>query len=362
MEILSARTRPGAWLTLVLILAATAMTACVSAGVQQGNFAVRIDDGALTWIGEPAGIPVWSPIDESIAWGNEDGLFLRALNVAGPRRMSDSPIAGVPAWSPDGKSLAYIDRDRAALVVVAVDSGAQQFTQPLDWRRGANAQFPLLTLGGPAWAPDGSRLAYVCWDGVGDEICLIDSDGTGWRQVTRLERPTAVSEGGAQRSALAASNAGPPAWSPDGNLLAVAAYPERPGGPTGVFLVNPDAGLARRISSLQPNSVISWSPYGGSVIFSAFRRGRSDAFRVVLANYTQQRVTEALPDASRNPAFSPDGARIAVESGGGIVVLGRQGPAQAFRVADLRGSYPAWSPDGTTIALAATIDPISSYN
>ena len=54
--------------------------------------------------------------------------------------------------------------------------------------------------------------------------------------------------------------------------------------------------------------------------------------------------------------------RIAVESGGGIVVLGRQGPAQAFRVADLRGSYPAWSPDGTMIALAATIDPIASYN
>ena len=78
-EEIEPRARPGWWLTLVLILAATTMTACVSAGVQQGVFAVRTDGGALTWIGEPAGVPVWSPIDESIAWGNEDGLFLRAL-------------------------------------------------------------------------------------------------------------------------------------------------------------------------------------------------------------------------------------------------------------------------------------------
>ena len=64
-------------------------------------------------------------------------------------------------------------------------------------------------------------------------------------------------------------------------------------------------------------------------------------------------MSEALPDASRNPAVSPDGSRIAVESGGGIVVLGQQGLAQGLQVADL-GLIPSWSPDGTTIA---TIDP-----
>jgi Tol biopolymer transport system component len=166
----------------------------------------------------------------------------------------------------------------------------------------------------------------------------------------------------APQSLRAASNAGPPAWSPEGDVLAVAAYPERPGAPTGVFLVYLDEGLGRRVSSLQPNSVISWSPDGDSIVFSAFRRGRSDAFRVVLASSIQQRVTEGLPDPSRNPAVSPDGSRLAVESGGEIVVLWQQGALQAFSVPGLRSSYPSWSADGNSIAIMAGGDPIANYN
>jgi Tol biopolymer transport system component len=129
-----------------------------------------------------------------------------------------------------------------------------------------------------------------------------------------------------------------------------------------VFLVDLDEGLGRRVSSLQPNSVISWSPDGGSIVFSAFRRGRSDVFRVVFANSTQQRVTEGLPEPSRNPAVSPDGSRIAVESGGEVAVLGQQGPLQSFRVAGLRSSHPSWSADGAAIAVVAGSDPIANYN
>jgi Tol biopolymer transport system component len=145
-------------------------------------------------------------------------------------------------------------------------------------------------------------------------------------------------------------------------MMAVAVYPERPGAPTGVFLVNPERGLARRISSLQPNSEIHWFSDGESVLFSAFRRGRSDAFQVVLADASQRRVTERLPDGSRNPALSPDGSQIAVESGGGIIILGEQGPEQGSAVSGLRGSHPSWSPDGTAIAISAAIDPITVYN
>jgi Tol biopolymer transport system component len=162
--------------------------------------------------------------------------------------------------------------------------------------------------------------------------------------------------------ALAASNAGPAAWSPSGDLLAVAVYPERPGAPTGVFLVDLEEGIGRRVSALQPNSAISWTADGGSIIFSAFRRGRSDAFRVALASFTHQRLTESLPEPSRNPAVSPDGSRIAVETGGEIVVLDQQGAQQAFGVSGLRSSFPSWNFDGTAIAVAATNDPIPSYN
>jgi Tol biopolymer transport system component len=247
------------------------------------------------------------------------------------------------------------------LVVVEVASGAEHLTQPLGRRRGGSARFSVVTLGGPSWAPDGSLIAYVCWDGAGDEICLIKPDGTGWRQLTRLERAMTEEESSAPQSLLAASNAGPPAWSPEGDSIAVAAYPERPGAPTGVFLVDLDEGRGRRVSSLQPNSVISWTPDGGSIVFSAFRRGRSDAFLVVFANSTQQRLTEDQPEPSRNPAVSPDGSRIAVENGGEIAVLDQQGSVQMFSVAGLRSSYPSWRADGAVIATLASSDLIANY-
>jgi Tol biopolymer transport system component len=349
-------------LLLVLSLAMSTMSGCVAADVTDGVFAVRVGNGVLTSIGEPAGIPIWSPVANAVVWGTEDGLFLRAIDDSEWRQISAAPVTGVPGWSPEGTHVAYIDRDRASLIVVDVASGDEIFARPLDRRRSQNSRFPLLALGGPVWAPDGSRIAYVCWDGIGDEICLIRPDGTGWRQVTRIERPKTYGQNETQQSGLAASNTGPPAWSPDGAYLVAAVYPERPGAPTGVFLVDIDDGIGRRISSLQPNSVLTWSPDGRSIVFSAFRRGRSDVYRVVLANFTQERVTEELPEASRNPAMSPDGSRIAVESGGRIIVLGPQGPSQTFEVPGLRSSYPSWSRDGTAIAMVGSSNPIISYD
>jgi Tol biopolymer transport system component len=350
------------WLALVVGFAATTIAGCVSAEVESGVFIVHTADGALESIGEPAGIPVWSPAGDFIAWGNEDGLFVRALSEPAARKLAIGPVAGVPAWSPDGQRIAYVDPDRVSLVVIALASGTDQFTQPLDRRPGTRARFALLTLGGPSWAPDGSSLAYVCWDGAGDEVCVVQSDGTGWRQVTRL-KPRAPEGNSATPQALPAeSNVGPPAWSPRGNFLAVAVYPERPGAPTGVFLVDPEKGLTRRVSSLQPNSVISWFPDGGSILFSAFRRGRSDAIRIVLPTTTLQTLTAALPEGSRNPTLSPDGSQLAVETGGGIAVLEDEEPVQAFGVPGLRSSYPAWGADGTTIAISAITDPIAIYN
>jgi len=362
MKNLSFQYRAALLLFLVLGLAATTIVGCASADVESGVFIIRTADGALESLGEPAGIPVWSPTDDLVAWGNEDGLFIRGLQEPAVRQVAAGSVAGIPAWSPDGKLLAYVDRNRASLVVISATSGVEQFTQPVDRYRGPSARFPLLTLGGPSWAPDGSRIAYVCWDGAGDEICVIQSDGTQWRQVTRLKPRQPNDSNPTPQSLPAESNAGPPAWSPRGNFLAVAVYPERPGAPTGVFLVDPEDGLARRVSSLQPNSVISWFPDGGSILFSAFRRGRSDVIRVVLPTTYVQTLTEGLPEGSRNPALSADGSRIAVETGGGITVLGKEEPVQGFSVPGLRSSYPDWGNDGKSIAVSASTDPITIYN
>jgi Tol biopolymer transport system component len=78
-------------------------------------------------------------------------------------------------------------------------------------------------------------------------------------------------------------------------------------------------------------------------------------------------VTAGLPQGSRNPALSPDGTRIAVETGGGIAVLavaalGEEALLQSFSVPALRSTYPAWASDGMRIAVSAITDPITIYN
>jgi Tol biopolymer transport system component len=75
-----------------------------------------------------------------------------------------------------------------------------------------------------------------------------------------------------------------------------------------------------------------------------------------------QTLTEGLPEGSRNPALSADGSQIAVESSGGIVVFGGEGPPRVFRIPGLRSTRPAWSPDGTSMAVSAVPDPIAVYN
>lgn len=357
-QLVLARLRLAGSLGLTILL----LFGCVTAGVETGLYVVRPSDGVPGWVGAPAGIPVWSPIADTVAWGNDDGVFLAELDERTPTRLIDAPVVGRPAWSPDGTAIAVIDRNLASLVVINVDSGKVRFDEPIaDESAGYEARL-LVTFGGPSWAPDGTRLAFVCSDGSGDEICVIQADGTGRRQVTKLE-PLEVTPGSAIESSVpAASNAGPPAWSPDGDFLAVAAYPEQRGAPRGVFIVDLKEGAAKRISELVPNSAIGWFPDGGSVYFSVVQSGRSDVLQVSTNGLVEQVVTAALAAGARNPALSSDGLQFAVESARSIIVLRQRDGVQEFAVEGLRATYPSWSLDGFAIGFAAVPDPIASYN
>ena len=95
----------------------------------------------------------------------------------------------------------------------------------------------------------------------------------------------------------------------------------------------------------------SLSPDGQWVVYSSAADGDEDIYLQSVSGQKPINLTVDSPDADREPAFSPDGERIAFRSdrnGGGIFVMGRTG--ESVRRIDDEGYLPAWSPDGRQLA------------
>jgi len=124
-----------------------------------------------------------SPDLSKVAYPN--GVQLRIANADG------SGIVDVPldpaalSWSRDGTYLA-VGTLTTDVYVLRADGG--------DLHKVADGQFP-------AWAPDGSRIAFVTPYAKG--IAIVDPDGSGLQTIWQAGQST-----------------GPPAWSPAGDLLA----------------------------------------------------------------------------------------------------------------------------------------------
>lgn len=351
--------RLGPAAALILI----ALEGCSTGDDRQGVYVAPIEDGAPGWIGYPAGVPVWSPDGTRIAWGTEHGLLVKSLLSGELSVLVETQIAGRPSWSPDGGAIAFVDLAMTTLAIASADTGQVLVKLAISDENARRDPGSIPILGGPAWSPDGKRLAFSCWDGAGDELCLVDADGSDRRVVTRLEAAPSVPERGDDSAiGTALSNVGPPAWSLDGSRLAVAVYPERRGATAGVFAIDLNTGMSRRISKLLPNSEIHWTPDGVAIIFSAVTKGRSDAWRVSERSLSASNMTEGLPKGGTDPAISPDGKNMAVASDGTIIVLNESRSPLRIDGIGLRAANPTWSPTGSEVAYAGVGNPIQSYD
>ena len=137
--------------------------------------------------------PLWSPDGRAVAvLSNERGrdeLYVMAPDGSARRRLNATRadggigevLEGEPAWAPDGSALAYTTRTRdGALQVWTVDvaSGAHRaLTAP------AEASY------GPAWSPDGQWIAFVS-DRDGDpELYVLRADGARATRLTHSPGP-----------------------------------------------------------------------------------------------------------------------------------------------------------------------------
>ena len=116
----------------------------------------------------------------------------------------------------------------------------------------------------------------------------------------------------------------------------------------------PLAGVEATFTKLTAQSGVeqfpSLSPDGRWLVYSSGEPGSEDIYLQSVGGQTPINLTKDSTEADTEPAFSPDGERIAFRSerqGGGLFVMGRTGDSPR-RITD-SGFNPVWSPDGSEV-------------
>ncbi|NHZ73815.1 MAG: protein kinase, partial [Nitrospirae bacterium] len=107
----------------------------------------------------------------------------------------------------------------------------------------------------------------------------------------------------------------------------------------------------------------SLSPDGQWVVYSGQGAEHQDIFLQSVSGQTPFNLTEDSGADDLQPAFSPDGERIAFRSsreGGGLFVMGRTG--EAVRRVTRDGFNPSWSPDGTQLVYSTESEGLNPLN
>lgn len=198
----------------------------------------------------------------------------------------------------------------------------------------------------PAWSPDGSRIVFASGRDGNYEIYVMNADGTGQTRLTNNS-----------------INDRNPAWC--GTRIAFQ------GGSNfyDLFVMNDDGTGVTQLTNDAYKTITrespTWSPSCDRIAYSYALGGSSSSIEVMNPDGSGKSTLVAASGVNRNPAWSPDGGRIAFASNRDdgqsyeIYVMNADGTQQtrltvnsAFHYYD----YPAWSSDGTQIAFQALLN------
>ena len=300
--------------------------------------------------------PAWSPEGNRLAYSAEvDGfhqLFLREIASGETRQLTNAERDHVQAtWAPNGQSLVLVRASDESGKLQLDDLFGNFWTAGEIWKLDVTtgAESLLIEEGfGPAWSPDGSKLAFNAPWGGAMRIWVADGRGRNARQIS-----TDSSEAVEHYEA---------AWSPDGTRIAYRRR-EKSKSDIQVFdLVNQET-IAITDDEYRDMSP-AWSPDGRSLLFSSYRGGGQNLWRILLdpsgrpTGAAEQLTTGAGNDLQI--AISPDGSRAAftiarinsdvwrlpVDPSTGMPT----GAPEAFASTSREDSRGRASPDGGTVA------------
>jgi TolB protein len=217
--------------------------------------------------------PSWAPDGTSLAYvyrgTNFADIFVTDDQGQAQTRLTNSQSTVLdnndwnfrPAWSPDGKQIAYVSDKSSTFPVLwlmsAIDGTGRHAL--------ATPGLPEEAVDALAWSPDGSQLALTLFNEPGPtQIALLPIGGTG-RQVGHVLTDLA---GGALD----------PAWAPDGSWLAFAG---RDGYGVETYAVQPDGTSITKLTSdgVLARSPV-WSPDGKHVAYLSNKTGYFEVWEV----------------------------------------------------------------------------------
>ncbi len=192
-----------------------------------------------------------------------------------------------PAWSPDGAKIAFCSSRSGNLDIWTMNANGSDPRQLTD--------FPGIDRT-PCWSPDGKRIAFVRhltrdnW-----EIFVMRADGSD--EVNLTNHPGKESD---------------PAWSPSGERIAYSFDFDG----TRLYLMNADGSDPRLLSGRKGSYLYpAWSPDGSQLVFTGWDEDVGSALELFVVDVDggQERQLTDLQGLNTYATWSPDGQRIAFE-------------------------------------------------